>query len=72
MTGFTLHTKETAPETSKPLLAKSNNAFGMIPGLHAMMAEAPVLLEACQTVHELFVNASFNKDHYTKHYLIWS
>ncbi|MEJ8566485.1 carboxymuconolactone decarboxylase family protein [Elongatibacter sediminis] len=68
MTEFTLHTQETAPEASKPLLAQSRQAYGMIPGLHAVMAEAPGLLEAYQTVHELFVNSSFDKDELT---VVW-
>ena len=68
MTEFTLHTEETAPEGSKSLLAKSKKAYGMIPGLHAVMAEAPGLLDAYQTVHELFVNSSFDKDELT---VIW-
>ncbi len=68
MTEFTLHTQDTAPEASKPLLAKSQQAFGMIPGLHAVMAEAPGLLEAYQTVHELFVNSSFTPDELT---VVW-
>lgn len=40
----------------------------MIPGLHAVMAEAPGLLEAYQTVHELFVNSSIDKDEFT---VVW-
>ena len=40
MTDFALHTADTTPEASKPLLAKSQAAFGMIPNLHAVMAEA--------------------------------
>ncbi|MFT7405173.1 carboxymuconolactone decarboxylase family protein [Zhongshania sp.] len=68
MTTFTLHTPDTAPEASKPLLAQSKKSFGMIPGLHAVMAEAPGLLEAYQRVHELFVNSSFNKDELT---VVW-
>ena len=65
MTDFTLHDENTAPEGSKELLAKSKAAYGMIPGLHAVMAEAPGLLEAYQQVHELFVNSSFDKDELT-------
>jgi len=68
MAEFTLHTEDTAPEASKPLLADSKKAFGMIPGLHAVMAEAPGLLEAYKTVHDLFVNSSFDKDELT---VIW-
>ncbi len=68
MTEFTLHTEESAPGASKPLLAQSQKAFGMIPGLHAVMAESPGLLEAYQRVHELFVNSSFDKDELT---VVW-
>ncbi len=44
------------------MLADSIKAFGLIPGLHATMAEAPGLLAAYKKVHEFFVNSSFAKD----------
>ncbi len=68
MTDFTFHDDNTAPEESKPLLARSRAAFGRVPGLHAVMAEAPGLLEAYQRTHELFVNSSFDKDELT---VVW-
>lgn len=68
MTTFTLHNETTAPAESKALLADSKKAFGRVPGLHAVMAEAPGLLEAYKKVHELFVNSSFDKDELT---VIW-
>ena len=68
MTNFTLHTIETAPDASKPLLQKSQEAFGSIPGLHAVMAESPSMLEAYQTVHGLFMNSSFDKEELT---VVW-
>jgi alkylhydroperoxidase family enzyme len=68
MTDFTMHDENTAPEESKPLIAKSIAGFGMLPGLHAVMAEAPGLLDAYQRVHELFVNSSFDKDELT---VVW-
>lgn len=68
MTDFTLYDEDDAPEASKALLAKSKAAYGMIPALHATMAEAPGLLEAYQTVHELFANSSFNADELT---VVW-
>ena len=68
MTDFTLHDENTAPDDSKPLLAKSQKAFGMVPSLHAVMAEAPGLLDAYQQVHELFLNSSFDKDETT---VVW-
>lgn len=68
MSQFTLYNQENAPEASKPLLEGSVNAFGMIPNLHAVMAESPQLLEAYQQVHQLFANSSFNNDELT---VVW-
>ena len=48
MTGFTLYDAKNAPEASLPLLEKSKQAFGRLPGLHRVMAEAPGLLEGYQ------------------------
>jgi alkylhydroperoxidase family enzyme len=68
MTEFTLHDETTAPDASKPLLEKSKAAFGRLPGLHKVMAEAPGLLEGYQKLHELFVDSSFDKDELT---VVW-
>lgn len=68
MTEFTLHSEDTAPDASKALLTDSIKTFGMIPGLHAVMAEAPGLLEAYKTVHDLFAGSSFDKDEVT---VVW-
>lgn len=68
MSTFTLHTLETAPEASKPLLEQSQKAFGMLPNLHAVMAEAPGLLEGYQVLHNLFANSSFNAEELT---VVW-
>jgi len=54
MTDFQTHTLETAPEDAKPLLENTKKAAGMIPNLHAIMAESPALLEAYQTVSAIF------------------
>ncbi|MEL6203595.1 MAG: carboxymuconolactone decarboxylase family protein [Pseudomonadota bacterium] len=60
MTDFTAHNLETAPEASKPLLEKSQKAFGRIPGLHAVMAESPQHLEGYQVLHHLFTQTNFD------------
>jgi len=57
MTDFAIHTIKTA-EKSAHLLEKSKKAYGSIPNLHAVMAEAPALLEAYQTIGELFDNVT--------------
>lgn len=68
MTRFIRHTEDSAPEAAKPLLAQSKAAFGFIPNLYAVMAEAPGLLEAYQRVHELFAASSFSADEKT---VVW-
>jgi alkylhydroperoxidase family enzyme len=68
MSDFTLHDQASAPEQSKPLLEKSVKAFGMIPNLHAVMAEAPGVLEAYQQLHDLFLHSSFDADEKT---VVW-
>lgn len=68
MIEFSHYDETNAPDDSKPLLNDSIASFGMIPGLHAVMAEAPGLLEAYQRVHALFSNSSFSKDDRT---VVW-
>jgi len=68
MMKFELHTKETAPANSQPLLANSLKAFGMIPNLHAVMAESPATLEAYQMLHGLFQKSSFDAEELT---VVW-
>lgn len=68
MSTFTFHTLESAPEESKPLLQKSIQGFGMIPGLHSVMAESPGLLEGYQLLHKLFQDTSFDAEELT---VVW-
>lgn len=68
MADFPIHTEDTAPEASKPLLAGSKAAFGSVPNLHAVMAEAPGLLEAYKTSHQLFADSSFDAGELT---VVW-
>ncbi len=68
MSTLKIHTVESAPEKSKPLLEQSLKANGRIPGLHGVLAGAPELLEAYQTLHKLFIQSSFNKEELT---VVW-
>ena len=68
MTTLTIHDLDTTPADSKPFLEKSFKAYGMIPGLHGVMASAPGLLEGYQVLHELFVNSSFDNEELT---VVW-
>lgn len=68
MSDYPLHTLETAPEKSRPLLEASQKEMGMIPNLHAVMAASPSVLEAYQTLHQLFLDSSFDDDEKT---VVW-
>ncbi len=68
MTEFTLHDKSSAPEGAVPLLENSEKGFGMIPGLHAVMAESPQVLEAYQRLHQLVLDSAFDNDEKT---VVW-
>lgn len=68
MTEFTLHTEDTAPDAAKSMLVDARKKNGMVPGLYAVMAEAPGLLEAYQKVGDLFANSSFDNDEIT---VVW-
>lgn len=50
MTQFTMHTVETAPEGSKPFLQTAQTAYGFVPNLLGVMAEAPAVLEGYMTL----------------------
>lgn len=65
---FSIHSIETAPEQSKPLLEKSLKGIGMIPNLHGVLAESPAVLEAYQELTRLFTQTSFSKEEIT---VIW-
>ncbi|RFN58446.1 carboxymuconolactone decarboxylase family protein [Marixanthomonas ophiurae] len=68
MTSLKIQSLESAPEESKDLLEKSKKAYGMIPGLHGVLAGAPGILEGYQKLHELFENSSFNNEELT---VVW-
>jgi len=68
MSLYPLHTLESAPVASQPLLDKSIKGFGAIPNLHAVMASAPKVLEAYQTLHQLFNQTSRSAEEKT---VVW-
>lgn len=43
MTEFEVHTAETAPEASRPVLAQAEKAFGLVPSLIGVFAESPAV-----------------------------
>lgn len=60
MTGFEVHSIETAPEGSAPLLKRAKEIFGAVPNLQAVMAASPALLEGYQLLYELGGKTSFS------------
>jgi alkylhydroperoxidase family enzyme len=68
MTDFTLHSLTTASDDAKPILEKVHAKYGTIPGLIAVMAEAPSLLKAYMAVSDLFADSSFDADELT---VVW-
>lgn len=62
MAKFELHSVESAPEGSKPLLEGSQKAFGFIPNLHRVMAESPQHLEAYQSLTRMFSESSLTDE----------
>src|SRR3954470_2325622 len=45
MSTYRIHTIESAPERSRPVLRELQQAFGFIPNVAAAMAESPVLID---------------------------
>lgn len=68
MQEFTLHTQDSAPEASKPLLEDSVKVFGMIPNLHAVLAESPQTLEAYKQLHNHVLSCSLTAEETT---VVW-
>lgn len=57
---YPIHTVETAPEAAKATLADAEKAYGFVPNLLAMMAEAPALLKAYRALSGLFDETSLS------------
>jgi len=51
---YTIHTAETAPERAREVLEQTQKAYGFLPNLLGVMAEAPALLEAYRMLGGLF------------------
>ena len=68
MSSFTLHTIESAPEKSKPLLEAAKKEMGVIAGLYSVMAESPEILKAYKQIHQLFTATSFDSEELT---VVW-
>ena len=57
---YPVHTIETAPEPAKETLAAAKKAFGFVPNLLAVMADAPALVKGYTALSQIFNETSFN------------
>ena len=60
MTNFNVHTIDTAPEPSRPLLEGAQKAFGFVPNLIGVLAESPAVAEAYLTLTRIFDKSSLS------------
>ncbi len=50
MSDLKVHTIESAPEASRPILDKAQKTLGFVPNLYGVLAESPATLEAYVTL----------------------
>jgi uncharacterized peroxidase-related enzyme len=60
MTNFIVHTPDTAPAGSRPLLESIKKAFGFIPNLYAVFAESPAALKGALAIGEAFSRSTLS------------
>ncbi len=55
-----LHTIDTAPESSRDMLLKTQEAFGFLPNLLAVMSTSPAMTKAYLSLSEIFSSSSLS------------
>lgn len=60
MIKFTVHTPETAPPGSRPLLEGIKKAFGFVPNLFAVFAESPAALQGALAMADAFSKSTLS------------
>jgi alkylhydroperoxidase family enzyme len=68
LSNFKIHSVESAPEQSKPILEGAVKQMGRVPGLFGVMAESPNTLKAYTQLHQAFNESSFDADELT---VVW-
>ena len=61
MTQFPVHTVETAPAESRPLLEGIGRSFGFVPNLFGVFAESPAALRGGRAIYEAFSASSLSR-----------
>lgn len=60
MKKLTVHTLESAPAGSRPLLEGLKRAFGFVPNLYAAIAESPAALQGALAIGEAFAKSTLS------------
>src|SRR5262245_40151920 len=60
MTRFIVHSAETAPAGSRPLLEGIGRTFGFVPNLFGVFAESPAALQGALSIYEAFAKSSLS------------
>jgi uncharacterized peroxidase-related enzyme len=60
MTPFTVHTAESAPAASRPLLEGVARSMGFVPNLFGVFAESPAALRGGLAIYEAFSSSSLS------------
>jgi alkylhydroperoxidase family enzyme len=60
MIDFVLHTEQTAPDASRPLVAGVRKQLGFVPNLLGVLAESPAAAQAYLNVSQLLDGSSLN------------
>ena len=60
MTILTVHTKDSAPAASRPVLERMGKAIGFVPNLYAVIAESPAALQGALAISEAFSKTSLS------------
>lgn len=60
MTKFTVHTLESAPAESRPVLEGIKKSFGFIPNLYAVFAESPAALKGALAIGDAFSESTLS------------
>ena len=68
MTTFTVHSPDSAPAESRELLERVQRRNGMVPNLYGVLAEAPIAVEAYDTLASLLMRSSFTP---TERHVVW-
>ncbi len=58
---YPIHTLQSAPETSQPVLAQLRQTFGLIPNIAGAMANSPELLKAFQGLFQQVHSGTFSE-----------